>query len=100
MTFDQTKAKADSFFEFPTDNKDHVTTTSAILFAMECAKDAENSPWLTLAHLLCTDYGVPQGNIECRLQVLQELLAKRTEQQDALIAELRRQVDVLMHNRR
>lgn len=35
MTFEETKTKADSFFEFPTENKDHVTTTSAILFALE-----------------------------------------------------------------
>lgn len=35
MTFEEMKAKADEFFEFPTANKDHVTTTSAVLFALE-----------------------------------------------------------------
>lgn len=33
MNLEEIRAKADSFFEFPTENKDHVTTTSAILFA-------------------------------------------------------------------
>lgn len=35
MTFDEMKEKADIFFEFPTENRDHVTTTSCILFAMQ-----------------------------------------------------------------
>ena len=38
MTREEIEAKAATFFEFPTDNKDHVTTTSAILFAEECCK--------------------------------------------------------------
>jgi hypothetical protein len=34
-------------------------------------QDADpNAPWLTKAHMLCTDHGVPQGNIEWRLEVL------------------------------
>ena len=40
MTLEQIQEKADSFFEFPTENKDHVTTTSAVLFARECCKEA------------------------------------------------------------
>lgn len=40
MTFEQLQKKADSFFEFPTVNKNHVTTTSAVLFALECVKEA------------------------------------------------------------
>lgn len=33
MTLDEIKVKADLFFEFPTEKRDHVTTTSAMLFA-------------------------------------------------------------------
>ena len=40
MTLEQIQEKADSFFDFPTENKDHVTTTSAVLFARECCKEA------------------------------------------------------------
>lgn len=38
--------------------------------------NSENAPWLTLAHMICTDHGVPQGHIEWRLNVLRELLAE------------------------
>lgn len=38
MTLEQIEQKAETFFGFPTPNKDHVTTTSAILFARECVK--------------------------------------------------------------
>lgn len=38
MNYDDMKLKADSFFEFPTENRDHVTTTSTILFALEMYK--------------------------------------------------------------
>lgn len=35
-----------------------------------------NAPWLTLAHTLCTDAGVPQGHIADRLDGLRAALAK------------------------
>ena len=34
-----------------------------------------NAPWLTKAHMLCTDHGVPQGNIEWRIEVLRGLFS-------------------------
>lgn len=34
-----------------------------------------NAPWLSLAHHICTDNGVPQGNIEWRLTVLRDLIS-------------------------
>lgn len=43
MTIDEIKAKAESFFEFPTENKDHVTTTSAVLFARHILEFADCS---------------------------------------------------------
>ena len=71
MTLEQIQEKADSFFEFPTKNRDHVTTTSALLFARECCKDSDvNADWLSMAHELCTDYGVDQGHISQRLLIL------------------------------
>ena len=41
MNFDDIKIKAESFFEFPTENRDHVTTTSAILFARHILEYAD-----------------------------------------------------------
>lgn len=43
MDLDEIKAKADSFFEFPTENRDHVTTASAILFARHILEYADCS---------------------------------------------------------
>lgn len=43
MNLDEIKAKADTFFEFPTANRDHVTTTSAILFARHILEYADCS---------------------------------------------------------
>lgn len=33
-----------------------------------------NAPWLIHAHMLCTDVGIPQGDISWRLEVLRGLL--------------------------
>jgi hypothetical protein len=47
------------------------------------AQEADpNAPWLTKAHMLCTDHGVPQGNIEWRLDVLRELCPTQPQAQD------------------
>lgn len=35
-----------------------------------------NAPWLTQAHMLCTDVGIPQGDISWRLEVLRGLLTE------------------------
>lgn len=43
MNLDEIKAKADTFFEFPIANRDHVTTTSAILFARHILEYADCS---------------------------------------------------------
>jgi hypothetical protein len=42
--------------------------------ALRAQPDNTNAPWLTKAHMLCTDHGVPQGHIEWRIDVLRELL--------------------------
>ena len=60
MTFDEMKAKAGLFFEFPTENRDHVTTTSAVLFALEMYRagvDAAN----TMPPRIMFDAGVEEG---------------------------------------
>jgi hypothetical protein len=36
-----------------------------------------NAPWLTQAHSLCTDIGIPQGDISWRLEVLRGLLTEK-----------------------
>jgi len=74
MTRDEIKAKAEEFFEWPDERRDVVTYTSALLFAEECVKAASCAPWLTEAHMLCSDMGIPQGQISWRLKVLRELL--------------------------
>ena len=43
MQLSEIQAKAESFFEWPTEDKRHVTTTSALLFAQKCVDDAETS---------------------------------------------------------
>jgi hypothetical protein len=35
-----------------------------------------NAPWLSAAHILCADYGVPPGHISDRLEGLRDKLAK------------------------
>lgn len=35
-----------------------------------------NAPWLTQAHMICTDHGIPQGNISDRLEMLVGYLAE------------------------
>ena len=40
MTIAEIYQESDTFFEFPTPNHSHVTTTSAILFAQHIAKQA------------------------------------------------------------
>jgi len=41
MTLDEIKAKADTFFDWPSDKRDSVTYTSAMLFAWHIAKEIE-----------------------------------------------------------
>ena len=43
MNLKEIEAQAEKFFEFPTANKDHVTTTSAILFARHILEFADCS---------------------------------------------------------
>lgn len=40
MTLDDIGKQAEEFFEFPTENRDHVTTTSCVLFARHIAEQA------------------------------------------------------------
>lgn len=60
MRFEEMKAKADEFFEFPTANKDHVTTTSAVLFAMAAFKEGVETVGM-LPHRMMFDDGVLLG---------------------------------------
>jgi hypothetical protein len=60
MTFEEMKTKADSFFDFPTENRDHVTTTSAVLFALEAFKSGVEAA-NTLPHRAMFDDGVEEG---------------------------------------
>ena len=43
VTFEELQKRIDDFFEFPTANRDTVTTTSAILFAQEEVKRASDT---------------------------------------------------------
>lgn len=36
---------------------------------------SKSAPWLSLAHSICSDAGVPPGEITARLQRLREILA-------------------------
>lgn len=45
MTIAEIYQESDTFFEFPTPNHSHVTTTSAILFAQHIAKQAHREGW-------------------------------------------------------
>jgi hypothetical protein len=42
MTFKEIEEKANKFFEFPSDDKRYVTTTSAILFAQYILQGEDN----------------------------------------------------------
>ena len=43
MTLKEIETRASTFFEFPTENKDHVTTISTILFAHECCNHGKQT---------------------------------------------------------
>lgn len=42
-----------------------------------------NAPWLTEAHLLCNDAGIPPGHISFRLKALRERFAPAPVQSEA-----------------
>jgi hypothetical protein len=46
------------------------------LKAVENGADSPKAPWLTTAHLLCTDAGIPQGHINDRLLALRQKLER------------------------
>lgn len=74
VTFEELKKRIDDFFEFPTANRDTVTTTSAILFAREEVKRASN----TLAmenELLKIDNQILKDTLEVVRAELKELKA-------------------------
>lgn len=51
------------------------TVLALIQRLRKAEQDADtNAPWLTLAHTICTDAGVPQGRIEWRLESLREII--------------------------
>lgn len=43
---------------------------------------SENAPWLTLAHIICADAGVPPGHISDRLKVLRDKLEASVQVQE------------------
>jgi hypothetical protein len=54
----------------------HYTLIDFARAVMQAASaDADhNAPWLTLAHIICTDAGIAQGRIEARLNALRDKL--------------------------
>ena len=47
---------------------------------MKLEEKGVDAPWLTLAHMICTEQGIPQGHIEARLKVLRDALENIGEQ--------------------
>lgn len=47
---------------------------------------SENAQWLTTAHMICTEQGVPQGHIQWRLDVLRGLLDESASSEPAVAA--------------
>jgi hypothetical protein len=39
-----------------------------------------NAPWLTKAHMLCTDHGIPQGNLTERIRALRDKLEQQASE--------------------
>lgn len=52
-------------------------------------EQAPDAPWLTKAHMLCTDHGIPQGHIEHRIDLLRVMFAApvQAREQDKADAE-------------
>ena len=53
-----------------------------------------NALWLTAAHMLCTDNGIPQGNITARIEALREKLSAPSEVAQAVAKYEYRNLDV------
>ena len=59
----------------------HCDSVSPVMGAIEpimgnVSEADANAPWLTQAHMICTDHGIPQGNISDRLEMLVGYLAE------------------------
>ena len=48
--------------------------------ASQAQREAENAPWLTTAHMICTDAGITHGPISERLEALRDKLADKAQQ--------------------
>ena len=62
-----------------------------------------NAPWLTEAHMLCTDLGIEQGNITSRIKAVRESLTAGAElpfELDAITVNLMRLADLDKHKAR
>lgn len=59
MNIERIQKEADAFFEWPTSDKAHVTTTSTLLFARVIAEMAKAEEREACAKL-CEEYGVPE----------------------------------------
>ncbi len=44
----------------------------------------DNAPWLTLAHTICADAGIPPGHITARLEALRDLIEQRPDDTELL----------------
>lgn len=54
---------------------DAIKATTPVCTPVQAPDADENAPWLTLAHTICADAGVPCGHITDRLKALREILA-------------------------
>ncbi|HEX8552514.1 MAG TPA: hypothetical protein VF681_13280, partial [Abditibacteriaceae bacterium] len=58
------------------DERMELIPAAPVCTPVQAAPDAdENAPWLTLAHMICADAGVPCGHITDRLKALRDILA-------------------------
>ena len=78
----------------------NVAVTTPIPTQAASNESDPNAPWLTKAHILCTDHGVPQGSIEWRIETLTELLAQAapTKEPNAKLVEACELVDDLIEH--
>lgn len=90
-----------NYYQHNGTNYVHVSDYAAL--EARLAEVAANAPWLTQAHILCSDHGIPPGNISDRLSLLRirlaelpEKLAEAEAERDALL-ETQRKFGSMMH---
>lgn len=70
-----------------------ITALSAQPYAVQPTDADQNAPWLTLAHTICSDAGIPVGHITDRLNALRDRLdaAQPIDAQPATVAAISEQ---------